>query len=114
MITDTFDSRTEEIIKVWRNENAKKVDAFRRRVPEDADRIVSDTGEVVRDLRKRIGIIDTPRTKGAYGFLGAAGEIRLKGVTIRCRNPYAAIVMSSLSDAPIAESDNILLTAVGN
>ena len=27
MITDTFDNRTEEIIKVWRNENAKKVDA---------------------------------------------------------------------------------------
>ena len=27
MITDTFDNKTEEIIKVWRNENAKKVDA---------------------------------------------------------------------------------------
>ena len=27
MITDTFDSATEEIVKVWRNENAKKVDA---------------------------------------------------------------------------------------
>ncbi len=27
MITDSFDNRTEEIIKVWRNENAKKVDA---------------------------------------------------------------------------------------
>ena len=94
--------------------NAKKADPFRRRVPEDADKIVSDTGEVVRDLKKRIGLIDTPRTKGAYGFLGAAGEIKLNGVTIRCRNAYAAIVMSSLSDAPIAESDNILLTVVGN
>lgn len=27
MITDAFDNRTEEIIKVWRNENARKVDA---------------------------------------------------------------------------------------
>lgn len=27
MITETFDNKTEEIIKVWRNENAKKVDA---------------------------------------------------------------------------------------
>ena len=27
MITDTFDNHTEEIIRVWRNENAKKVDA---------------------------------------------------------------------------------------
>ena len=29
MITDAFDSKTEEIIKVWRNENAKKaIDAL--------------------------------------------------------------------------------------
>ena len=27
MITETFDGDTEEIIKVWRNGNAKKVDA---------------------------------------------------------------------------------------
>ena len=27
MITDSFDNNTEEIIRVWRNENAKKVDA---------------------------------------------------------------------------------------
>ena len=27
MITDSFDNKTEEIIKVWKNEDAKKVDA---------------------------------------------------------------------------------------
>ena len=65
-------------------------------------------------MKKRVGLIDSPRTKGAYGFLGAVGEIELKGVKIRCRNAYAAIIMSSLSDAPITESDNILLTVIGN
>lgn len=94
--------------------NAKVVKPFECPVPENPDKIVSDTGELVRDLTKRIAFIDSPRTKAAYGFLGAAGEIKLNGITIRCRNEYAAIVMSSLTDAPISESDNILLTAVGN
>ncbi len=94
--------------------NAKIVDPRDRIVPEDPDQIVSDTGELTRDMKKRIGLIDSPRTKGAYGFLGAVGEIELKGVKIRCRNAYAAIIMSSLSDAPITESDNILLTVIGN
>ena len=94
--------------------NAKKVNPFERLVPENTDKIVSDTGELARDLKKRIAFIDSPRTKAAYGLLGAAGEIKLNGITIRCRNEYAAIVMSSLTDAPISGSDNILLTAVGN
>lgn len=95
-------------------ENANVVDAFKRIVPENPTEYVSDTGELKRDMQKRVALIDSPRTKAAYGFLGAAGEIKLNGVTIRCRNDYAAIVMSSLSDAPITESDNILLTVVGN
>ncbi len=94
--------------------NAKVVDPYERVIPKDVEKITSDTGELTRDLKKRIALIDSPRTKAAYGFLGAAGEIKLDGVTIRCRNAYAAVVMSSLTDAPIAESDNILLTVVGN
>ena len=94
--------------------NAKVVNPFKRLVPEETQVFTSDTGELKRNLKERVALIDSPRTKAAYGFLGAAGEIKLNGVTIRCRNEYAAIVMSSLSDDPITESDNILLTVVGN
>ena len=74
---------------------------------------VSDTGELYRDWKKHLGIIDTPKTKCAYGMLCQNGEIGMKGVKIKCDTDYAVIAMSSLTDAPITESDNILLTTVG-
>ena len=73
----------------------------------------SDTGELYRDWEKELGIIDSDMTKCAYGSLCRNGEIRMKGVTVRCETDYAVIAMSSLTDAPITSSDNILLTTVG-
>ncbi len=84
-----------------------------RVVPEDADEIRSDTGELYRNVREKYATIDTPRTKAAYGFLGHVGPIELKGLRLHCRTDFAVVALSSLSNAPLAESDNILLTAVG-
>jgi len=75
--------------------------------------VMSDTGELYRDWKKHLGIIDSPKTKCAYGMLCQNGEIAMKGVKIKCDTDYAVIAMSSLTDAPITESDNILLTTVG-
>ena len=41
------------------------------------------------------------------------GDIKLNGVKIKCDTDYAVIALSSLTDAPITSSDNILLTTVG-
>lgn len=82
-------------------------------VPEDAAELRSDTGQLWRSTARRFGTIDTPRTKAAYGFLGAAGEIALKGLTIRASTDFAVIAVSSLSDADTAGSENLLITAVG-
>jgi hypothetical protein len=82
-------------------------------VPLNATEIRSETGELYRNLEKRYGTIDTPRTKVAYGFLGAAGEILMKGLTVKAASDFAVIAISSLSDADMANSDNLLLTAVG-
>ena len=84
-----------------------------RSVPADAAEIRSDTGELFRSLASRYGLIDSPRTKAAYGFLGAAGWLQLKGLRLRCRTDFAVIALSSLTDEPLDRSDNILLTAVG-
>jgi len=73
----------------------------------------SDTGELYRDWEKNLGIIDSPKTKCAYGMLCKNGDVKLNGVKIKCDTDYAVIAMSSLTDAPITESDNILLTTVG-
>ena len=84
-----------------------------RVVPETATELRSDTGELYRNIKERYATIDTPRTKAAYGFLGRAGTITLKGLKIRSLSDFAVIVLSSLTDEPLASSDNILLTAVG-
>lgn len=91
----------------------KQLAITERAVPEDATELRSDTGELYRSIEQRYATIDTPRTKAAYGFLGAIGSLQLTGLRIRCKTDFAVIALSSLSDAPLDESDNILLTAVG-
>ncbi|MBR2080500.1 MAG: hypothetical protein IKC50_02235 [Oscillospiraceae bacterium] len=93
-------------------------------VPEPG-KYVSDNGELWRDLKKRIGAVDTPRTKVLYGFLNLAGPkssiklppknnfVDLNGMRVECTTDFAVIAMSSLTDAPIETSDNILISAIG-
>ena len=52
-------------------------------------------------------------TKCAYGFLSKNGEITLSGMSVKCKTDFAVIAASSLTDKPISESDNIILTTVG-
>jgi hypothetical protein len=75
--------------------------------------VISDTGELYRNWKKPIGYIDTDRTKCAYGFLGRNDAIELKGVKINGVTDFAVVALSSLTDSPISESDNMLLTTVG-
>lgn len=75
-------------------------------------KLVSDTGELVRDLEHSIGTVDSPNTKAAYGFVGGH-ELQLNDVTIKTETDFAVIALSTLTDAPICTSENILLTAVG-
>jgi len=82
-------------------------------VDKSEGRVLSDTEEVYRSWEKKIGWIDTDRTKAAYGFLGHAGPIKLKGLEIKADTDFATIAVSSLTDHPIGRSDNMLLTAVG-
>ncbi|MBO4873191.1 MAG: hypothetical protein J5496_07230 [Lachnospiraceae bacterium] len=88
---------------------------------EEKNVIRSDTGEVWRDLKQKIGAVDTPRTKIVYGCLASTRDadldpyrkIPVEGLTVRCNNDLAVIALSSLNDKPLCESDNILLTTVG-
>ena len=75
--------------------------------------ITSDTGELYRSWTKNYGSIDTGRTKVAYGFLGKNGEISLKGLSVKAESDFAVVALSSLTDADINASDNLLLSTVG-
>jgi len=79
---------------------------------EPPKRIVSDTGELVRDLENQLGTVDTPNTQAAYGFLGGH-KIVLSDLTVKCETDFAVVALSTLSNHPIARSGNLLLTTVG-
>ncbi len=88
---------------------------------ENPNKIVSDTGELWRDVSKRIGAVDTPMTKAVYGFLGNAlanriskdAGVQLNGLTVKCNTDFATIAISSLTEETIENSDCILMTTVG-
>jgi len=75
--------------------------------------ITSETGELYRSWEKNYGTIDTQRTKVAYGFLSKNGEVCLDGMSVKAETDFAVIALSSLTDAGIETSDNMLLTTVG-
>lgn len=77
------------------------------------DQVISDTGQLYRNWVKRIGWIDTPRTKAAYGFLGDVEEISMDDLKLKVKTAFATVAISSLTNEPINESSNLLLTAVG-
>ena len=92
---------------------------------EDPNFIRSDTGEMWRNLKRSIGVIDSPRTKIAYGFLGRfQGEdtrrreglgipVELNDMVVDCYTDFATIALSSLNDDPINKSEHMLLSTIG-
>jgi hypothetical protein len=96
------------------------------RVPREKSRyITSDTGELWRDLSRKIGVVDSPRTQIAYGFLGRYAsedtrrrvdsemEIRMQSMVVDCKTDFATIALSSLTDDPISQSEHMLLSTIG-
>jgi len=79
-------------------------------IDKDATDVSSDTGELYRSWKDRIGTIDTLRTKAVYGFVG---ERKLNGLELNVKTPFATIAVSSLTDETIERSSKLLLTAVG-
>lgn len=87
-------------------------------------KLISDNGQLWRDLSKQIGVVDTERTKVIYGRLGLAGNnssikkaiavgIEINGMSVDCKTDFAVVALSSLTNDPIEHSDNMLLSAIG-
>jgi hypothetical protein len=79
----------------------------------DKGEVLSDTKEFYRNLNKKFGWIDSPKTKAVYGFVGKEGEILLNDLKVEVKTDFATVAISSLTDEPIKSSGNMLLTAVG-
>ena len=88
----------------------------------DAGLIVSDNGQLKRDIKRQIGYIDTPKTKSVYGRIGTMAVnpktkpkiLRtLTDMTVYSYTDFGAVTMSALDKADLVDSGNILLTTVG-
>lgn len=77
-----------------------------------AKRVTSATRELKLDYAQGLLTIDTPRAQGAVGFLGKADVIELTDVAIKQNNRFATVVVTSLDDKPIAESDKLLVQSM--
>jgi len=70
----------------------------------------SATGELTLDYGRGLLVIDAAKAQGAAGFLGGlGGPVRTADATFDVRNEYAAIVLVSLDDKPLAKSSRMLL-----
>ena len=89
-------------------------------VRENSGMIVSDTGELWRDVKNRRGFVCTPMTKAMYGFLGNAKFaninkewLKMDGLEVSCNTDFGTIAISSLTEDTIENSDNILMSTIG-
>lgn len=90
---------------------------------EDPSLLKADNGQVWRNLKRRVGGVDTPRTKAVFGVIGNRKatttsanrnlELKLDGMTVDANTDFATIALSSLTNEPIEHSDNMLLSAIG-
>lgn len=80
---------------------------------DDGQGIVSDTGQLATHWGRGLMTVNAPLTQVASGFLGEAGQIRLKDLAIRCRTDFAVIGATSLDGIPLDRSGHILISAVG-
>ena len=92
---------------------AEQVAEADAQVSENAGEVRSDTGELFRSWVKNYGVIDSPGTQCIYGFLGKNGVIETANMRVRSVSDFAVVALSSLTEAPIGRSDNLLLTTVG-
>ncbi len=100
-------------MSLYRKPDEKTVNYNQQVIDKDMEYVISDTNQLYRNWKDRIGIIDTAFTKSAYGFIGEKEEIQMNGLKLKVKTPFATIAISSLTDKPIEESGKMLLTAVG-
>jgi hypothetical protein len=72
----------------------------------------SDAGELWRDWAKGVGTINTPRTQSAFGMV-ANQTLTTRSCSFVINNPYASVVLSSLTTDSIPASAKLLLIATG-
>lgn len=74
--------------------------------------VLSDTEELAWDSARRMLVIDAPKVRGGVGFLANQSSDYLQRIGLRSETD-GAIMLVSLDDHPLADSDRLLLVCVG-
>lgn len=77
-----------------------------------ADKIASDTEELVWDSVRRMLVINAPRVRGALGFLAHQSTPDLQQIGLDS-DDNGAVMLVSLDGRPLEESTRLLLVCVG-
>ncbi|TVS20650.1 MAG: hypothetical protein EA424_02875, partial [Planctomycetaceae bacterium] len=79
---------------------------------DEAPRVtVSDTGEVRFDRETGVLVVDSARSQAVIGMAGGR-RVETRDVVFELDNPFVVVTVSSLTDAPIATSERLLVTTV--
>jgi len=73
----------------------------------------SANGELVWNAEDGLFTIDTPRTQGAVGFLGGR-RVETGDVVFELSTPFAVVLVSSLTDEPVATSSRLLVATAAD
>lgn len=88
--------------QVFRDPNQSLLDA-------NAIESTTDTGELKRNWQKGIYTINTPRTQAATGWIGGE-SISLADIQVQVQTPNASVVVQSLGDTAIDQSQDLLIS----
>jgi hypothetical protein len=86
-------------------------DPSRDFLPAGQNFVVSDTGELRRDWAAGVETIDAPQSQAVLGWVGGR-HFALRDVSFDVQTSKAAIAVTSLDGQPIAQSRQMLVTAI--
>ncbi len=78
-------------------------------IDRNAKTIKSSTGELLWDYKNGLILIDSPYAQGTAGFLSKEKAFRLTDINIETDIDYGAVIIVSLDDQPIRDSNKILV-----
>lgn len=81
-------------------------------VPVEATAVRSETGQLWRSWEAGYGTIDTPGTQAVYGQRSVVTKVELSDLQVDVLPRFATVVVSSLTEQPIRQSTDLLLTTV--
>ncbi|AMV37713.1 hypothetical protein [Planctomyces sp. SH-PL62] len=86
-------------------------DPDRDMIPEGQSFVKSDTGQVTRDWKRGVQVIDSPKSQAASGWIGGEA-VATADASFAIETRKAVVALTSVDDEPLAKSRFILITAM--